>query len=70
MWTTLFMSAVIMAFLGLVIHLIHKEEKRIADRRQQNQPYPRERRKQERRKKSLLAYLSWVMGSLGFKSES
>ncbi len=54
---------VVIAFFGLVIHSILKDEKRISDRRRQDLSYPTERRHQERRKKNLASYLAWALRS-------
>ena len=59
MLDTIYMSLVIIAFFALVVHAIHKEEQRKADRRQQNRPHPVERRHRDRRQKSMRAYLFW-----------
>jgi len=67
MVTTLCMSLVIMAFFGLVLHLVRGEEKRTSDRRQHGLPVPGDRRRRERRKKGLHAYLVWALGTLGSK---
>jgi hypothetical protein len=61
MLDTIYMSLVIIAFFALVIHAIHKEEQRKADRRRQNRPVPVERRHKDRRKKSMRAYLLWAV---------
>lgn len=49
----------------LVIHSIHQEEHRIADRRQKDLPRPEERRIQQRRMgRSTLAFLKWAVRSI------
>jgi hypothetical protein len=52
---------VLIALYLLVLHAIHQEEHRTADRRQQDLPHPVERRIQQRRQgRTTLAYLKWV----------
>jgi hypothetical protein len=59
--TTIYMCLVIIAFFALVLHAIHQEEKRKADRRQQDHPHAAERRKVDRRRKSAMGYLAWAL---------
>ena len=61
MLDTIYMSLVIIAFFALVIHAIHREEQRKADRRRQDLPHPVERRHRDRRRKSMRAHLLWAV---------
>lgn len=61
MLDTLYMSLVIIAFFALVIHAIHQEEQRKAERRRLDLPHPVERRHKDRRQKSMRAYLFWAV---------
>ena len=62
---------VIVAFVGLLLHAVHTEEKRVADRRQQDLPHPVERRKGERRRSaSRFSRLGWAMKAWGSKAVS
>jgi len=56
---TLYLILVVIAFFGLVLHAIHREERRKDDRRKQDLPVAVERRKGDRRGNSVLAYLAW-----------
>lgn len=54
---------VVLAFFGLMVHAIHSDEKRKADRRRQCLPFPVERRIAERRSRSLTSHLAWAIRS-------
>lgn len=62
-----YLLILVVVFFGLVIYLINSDEKREAERRQQNLPHPVERRKRDRRKEGLLTYLAWFVRSQGAK---
>jgi hypothetical protein len=57
----------VLIFFGLALYSIRIEENRREDRRQQDHPVPIERRTQDRRKKSLISHLSWLLRSLKAK---
>ena len=57
----------VVVFFGLLLYAIHRDEKRKADRRQQDLPHPVERRVQDRRRKGLPAYLAWGARTLWSK---
>jgi sensor domain CHASE-containing protein len=63
MKTNDYILLVVIAFFGLTLYSIQKDEKRKSDRRQQHLPHPVERRIQDRRRKSLRAYLTWGVRS-------
>ncbi len=52
---------VVVVFFALVLHAIHREDKRQAERRKQNVPVAVERRQAQRRRKSLASLLAWVL---------
>jgi len=56
---TIYLILVVIAFFGLVLHAINQEERRKADRRQEDHPVAVERRTGDRRGNSVLAYLGW-----------
>ena len=65
MSTSSYCILVLLGLYLLVIHAIHQEEHRTADRRQQDLPHPVERRLQQRRKgRTSLAFLKWVLRSI------
>ncbi len=55
------------AFFGLLLYAIHRDEQRKAERRQQDLPHPVEQRRQDRRRKGLPGYLAWGARSLWSK---
>ena len=60
-----FCILVLIALYLLVMHSIHQEEHRIADRRRQDLPHPEERRIQQQRKgRTTLAFLKWAARSI------
>ncbi len=63
MGTNDYIIFVVIGFFGLVLHSIHKEEKRRLDQRQQSLPQPIERRNQDRRRRNMHSYLAWVLRS-------
>ena len=54
---------VVIAFFGLLLYSVHREEQRASRRRLQNLPHPTELRKGDRRKQSPLAALAWALRS-------
>jgi hypothetical protein len=65
MRTSNYFIIVIVVLYVLVMHAIHQEEHRIADRRQQDLPHPVERRTQQRRKgRATVAFLKWMARSI------
>jgi hypothetical protein len=61
----IYTTLIIIVFFGLAIYSIRREERRKADRRQQELPtLPIEQRQRDRRNKSVFSYLAWVMRSL------
>jgi hypothetical protein len=65
MSTSSYCILVFIALYLLVIHSVHQEEHRSADRRQRDLPHPVERRIQQRRKgKTTLVFLKWVARSI------
>lgn len=57
----------VLVFFGLALYSIRIEENRREDRRQQDHPVPVDRRTQDRRKKSLISHLRWLLWSLKSK---
>ena len=70
MRTSVYMILVIIAFFALVIYTIYKDENRKIERRHLDIPYPVERRRQERRRKSFGAYRGWIVRSLFSKAKN
>jgi hypothetical protein len=65
MRTSSYCIFVVVVLYLLVMHSIHQEETRKAERRHQDLPHPEERRLQQRRKgRSTLAFLKWVFKSV------
>ncbi|HXC16530.1 MAG TPA: hypothetical protein VNV60_03720 [Holophagaceae bacterium] len=67
MRTIVLVILAVLIFFGLALYSIRIEENRREDRRQQDHPVPAERRTQNRRKKSLVCHLGWVLRSLKSK---
>ena len=67
MGTIVLVILAVLIFFGLALYSIRIEENRREDRRQQDHPVPVERRTQDRRKKSLVCYVRWVLQSLKSK---
>jgi hypothetical protein len=63
MGTNDYILFVVIGFFGLVLHSIHKDEKRRLEQRQQRLSHPMERRKWDRRGTSIHSYLAWVIRS-------
>jgi hypothetical protein len=64
MLTSSYCILVILVFFALVLHALHLEEKRTADRRRQDLPHGEERRKQDRRRpQSRLTRIGWAIRS-------
>jgi len=57
------MLMVVVAFFALLLYSVHRDDKRNAERRKQSLPHPAERRKTERRRRSLSATLAWAFRS-------
>ena len=53
----------VIAFFCLVLYSVQKDEKRKSNLRKKSLPHPIERRKRERRSKSMHSYLAWVIRS-------
>jgi len=65
MSTSSYCILVFIALYLLVIHSIHQEEHRTADRRQRDLPHAVERRIQQRRKgRSTFAFFKWIARSI------
>jgi cbb3-type cytochrome oxidase subunit 3 len=56
---TVLLMLVVIVFIGLVLHAINQDERRKADRRQQDLPHAVERRRAVRRRNSVISYLGW-----------
>ena len=65
--TTAIVVLVVLAFFALALYAVRVEENRRLDRRREDLPVAVERRKQNRRRKSLIAYVLWVLRSLKSK---
>jgi hypothetical protein len=51
----------VLVFFGLLLHAVHREDKRRCERRQQDLPHSRERRQGERRSRRFAASLAWAL---------
>jgi hypothetical protein len=67
MGTSVYITIVVVGFLVLVSYSILDVEKRKSERRQYVLPYPIERRKLDRGRRSIYSYLAWALRSQGSK---
>lgn len=63
MGTSDYMLIVVIGLFCILLFLVHRDDKRKADRRQHSLPHAGERRNQDRRRRSFATYLAWAARS-------